>query len=119
MIWFLLQLFLPVWASSAGVGIQCEVLDAASPSKAYRGELKGIHYILVHHAREEDRQRLSELLRGHSGEEVVFIFKGRRYRGVIFRLPYCFGRGLILHTNPLDVKRKDSIEVIFAEPGGP
>lgn len=110
---------IPVWAFPQGVRVQCEVLDARGPSKAYRGELKDIRYILVHHAREQDRQRLSELLKGHSGEEVVFIFKGRRYRGVIFRLPYCFGRGLILHTTPLDIKRKDLIEVIFSGQEGP
>ena len=96
--------------------ISCEVLEVSGIVKSTSSPLKEIRYILFHHANSRDRVRLSEGLKAHSGEEVVFRVNGKEFKGILFRMPHCFGRGLIIHMHDLKVKKRDIIEVILPFP---
>jgi hypothetical protein len=99
-------------AFSSDSKVLCEVLEVSGTFKTSSGQLNNIHYIVLHHARDIDRQRLSKWLRSQSGKEIRFIIHGKTYRGVLCRLTHCFGRGLLIYTGDIRPKRKDIIEII-------
>jgi hypothetical protein len=95
------------------IKIQCEVLEASPAFTSSKPQLDGIRYVLLHHANAADRETLSRWLKAHSGTQVTFIADNKEYKGVLFRLAHCFGRGLLIHVADLRLERRDIIEVIF------
>ncbi len=99
--------------SEDGRVIECEVMEAAAVAKGAEIGLERLHYLLIHHAHERDRVELSKCLKAFNGREVEFAVKGIFYRGIIFRLSHCFGRGLLLYRGDFKVERKEIILVKF------
>jgi hypothetical protein len=75
--------------------------DAAGPSA-----------LLVHHATEASRSAFGAWLRANSGTSIICTLPdGRRFPARIFRVNGCFGRGLILTREIIDVQAKDVLGV--------
>jgi hypothetical protein len=68
--------------------------------------------LLVHHANAATRSAFSTWLRSNSGASIICALPdGRRIAARIFRLNGCFGRGLILTREILDVRAKDVLGI--------
>lgn len=95
------------------IKLPCEVMESSGALKSSSDKLNGVCYILLHHANNADRERLSKWLKAHSGTEVNFIFDNREYKGILCRLPHCFGRGLLIYSGDVTAKNRDIIELIL------
>ncbi len=102
----------PIFAGEK-IRIPCEVLEVSGKYDTNLEILRKMHYVLIHHANAADRETLSKWLKDRSGTEVVFIVKGIKYHGILCRLSHCFGRGLLIHMNNLNIKKRDIIEVVL------
>lgn len=89
----------------------CEVMEIGETRETTQDPLRNIHYMVIHHAKAEERDIFSKWLRGRKNNEIVFYFNGREHKGIIFRLSHCFGRGLIIFTEDIYIKEKDIIEI--------
>jgi len=68
--------------------------------------------LLVHHANAATRSAFSAWLRSNSGASIICTLPdGRRTAARIYRLNGCFGRGLILTREIIDVQPKDVFSV--------
>lgn len=79
--------------ASSAAEVACRALEVR------RDEAKTVTVVVFHHAGEKSRSPLSELLRAHSGAVVEVTAEGTpgvAWRGTVFRLKSCFGRGLLL-----------------------
>ena len=99
--------------SSEKIEIPCEVMEVSSSFTSSHPQLNAIRYILLHHANAADRERLSRWLKAHSGTEVTFIVDNREYKGVLFRLSHCFGRGLLIYMGDARPEKRDIIAVLL------
>ena len=108
-----------VWGQSAELTkLQCQVLEISGPLTTSTKALAAIRYAIVRHKNSDDRERLSTWLRTHSGAEVTFAAAdGRPHRGVLRRLRMCFGRGLLIFTDPVNLKEGETIVIDFSPPG--
>ncbi len=100
--------------SGDGKAIECEVMETAEVVKGCG--LQGTHLLLIHHARENERAELSKMLKAFSGKQTEFTVGHTHYRGVIFRLSHCFGRGLLLYRGDIKVEKGETILVEFPGP---
>ena len=83
------------------VAVMEAFLDSGGPSA-----------LMVHHATEASRSAFAAWLRASSGASIVCTLPdGRRIPARIFRVNGCFGRGLILTREVLDVRAKDVIGI--------
>jgi hypothetical protein len=95
--------------------LQCEVLEISGPSMATAKPLAVIRYVIVRQKNSDDRDRFSAWLRTRSGAEVTFeAADGRPHRGVLRRLRMCFGRGLLIFTDPVGLKEGETIVIDFS-----
>jgi hypothetical protein len=98
--------------------LECKVLEISGPSAPSTNPLAAVRYVIVRHKNPDDRERLSAWLRMHSGAEVTFAAAdGRPHRGVLRRLRMCFGRGLLIFADPVNLKEGETI-VIDLSSGG-
>ena len=68
--------------------------------------------LLVHHATASGRSDFGAWLRSHSGNSIICTLPdGRRISARIFRVNGCFGRGLILARDIIDVRAKDVLSI--------
>ncbi len=73
--------------------------------------------LLVHHANEATRAIFARSLQAHPTADVLIrTDDGREVPGTLFRVRLCFGRGLILLKNPLQIKERDVLTVIHQRP---
>ncbi|HDZ91800.1 MAG: hypothetical protein JRF51_08985 [Deltaproteobacteria bacterium] len=93
--------------------LQCEVMESSEVLGSSVARLNGVRYILLHHANAADRETLSKWLKSHSGTEVRFSFGHGKYKGTLFRLAHCFGRGLLIYNAPVRPVKRDIVEVIL------
>jgi len=98
------------------ITIPCEVMEVSKSFESSSSKLNGVRYILLHHAHSEDRETLSKWLKAHGGTEVTFIVNQKEYRGILFRLAHCFGRGLLIYVGDVRPEKRDIIEVILFPP---
>jgi len=110
----ILLFILPIFTGStyAKETVPCEIIEVScTPKTDYASS---VHYVIIHHKDERDRQRLSHLLKAHSGEQIFFeADDGSRHKGILRRLNSCFGRGIIIYLDNVRLKKKDIINVIF------
>ena len=112
---FLLSVPSPAY-SLEKIKIPCEVMEVSPSFTCSSSQLDGIHYILLHHAIDADRETLSKWLRASSGTEVTFIVNHIAYTGILCRLAHCFGRGLLIYVGDVRAEKRDIIEVILSPP---
>ena len=68
---------------------------------------------LVHHAKPEQRDSLSEWLRAHPHSSVRLNSKsGQETTATCFRVRLCFGRGLLLLDRQLSLREGDTLTLI-------
>jgi hypothetical protein len=95
--------------------LECEVLEISGPSTSSAEPLAAIHYAIVRHKNADDRERFSAWLRTHSGTEVAFAAAdGHAHRGVLRRLRMCFGRGLLIFAEPVQLEEGKTIVIDFS-----
>jgi len=99
--------------SSGEETLPCEVIEVSVPYRGKSEHLGSLHYLLFHHANSADREKLSVWLKENTGTDVTFIINGKRYKGIIFRMPHCFGRGLIIHKNDIRLKKRDIFKIVI------
>jgi hypothetical protein len=95
------------------IHLPCEVLEVSPVLHTDSSSLRGIHYLVIHHANAADRQTLSRWLKARSGYEVKFVVAGHQYSGVLCRLSHCFGRGLLIYSSNVRFKPRDIIDVVL------
>jgi hypothetical protein len=110
-----------LWVASPALALEnitipCEVMEVSKSFESSSSKLNGVRYILLHHAHSEDREMLSKWLKAHSGTEVTFIVNQKEYKGILFRLAHCFGRGLLIYADDVSPEKRDVIRVIFSTP---
>jgi len=98
------------------VTIAGEVFESAGPIQLNGSRLNGIRFSLLRHANAADRQKLSEWLKRHRQAEVQFVVDGSKYNGVLCRLAYCFGRGLLLYDADITIRKNDIINLVLPWP---
>jgi hypothetical protein len=54
-------------------------------------------------------------MKTHNGTEISFVFKDKKYKGVLFRLAHCFGRGLLVYTSDISPEKRDIIDILLPE----
>jgi len=112
---FLLLLVAVPAVAADEIKMPCEVLEVAGTPQVLSDTFKKIHFMVIHHANAADRGRLSKWLKENSGTEVTFSMRQRIHKGVLYRLAHCFGRGLLIYTDTINVKARDIIEVTLTE----
>ena len=114
---FLLLIFtIPVVPAADEIRMPCEVLEVAGTPHTQSDTFKKIHFMVIHHANATDRETLSKWLKANSGSEVWFSAHHREHKGMLYRVAHCFGRGLLLYTDRIDVKARDIINVTLDYP---
>lgn len=92
--------------------VPCEIIEVSCTPKTEFAS--SVHYVIIHHKNGKDRQRLSQLLKAHSGQQVLFETKdGLRHKGLLRRLNSCFGRGIVIYLDNIKLEKKDIINVYF------
>ena len=106
----LLLLALPVRAGEEV--LQAEVLEGSHAVEVPGAAHDEIRYLVLHHKQQKDQVRLSEWLRRHGGARMSFrTLDGAAHAAVLQRLKHCFGRGLLLYADAVDLQDKDVIEL--------
>jgi hypothetical protein len=109
LMWTLVVL-LPVWAQAQGLAIEAEVMEGSTVI-----ELPGavhVRYAILHHKNQEDQASLADWLRHHLDAHVSFQTRdGAAHPAILQRLKDCFGRGLLLYTDPVQLGAKDTIRL--------
>ena len=96
------------------ITIPCEVMEVSESFESSSSKLNGVRYILLHQAHSEDREILSKWLKTHSGTEVTLIVNQKEYKGILFRLAHCFGRGLLVYVGDVRPEKRDIIKVVLS-----
>ncbi len=100
----------PVCVQAQGLVVEAEVMDASSgielPGAAH------VRYAIVHHKHERDQANLAQWLRHHKDAHVSFQTRdGTSHPAVLQRLKDCFGRGLLLYADPVQLGAKETIRL--------
>jgi hypothetical protein len=90
--------------------IEGEVMEG-SPAIEVPGFASGqIRYAIVHHKHQKDQASFASWLRRSSGAQIAFeTLDGTAHRALIRRLDHCFGRGLLLYSDPVELRAKGVI----------
>jgi len=111
-LWILLSL-VPLCVQAQGLVVEAEVMEASSDI-----ELPGaahVRYAILHHKHERDQASLAQWLRHHKGARVSFQTRdGASHPAVLQRLKACFGRGLLLYADPVQLGTKETIRLSLA-----
>ena len=77
----------------------------------------GFRYAIVHHKQQGDQARFATWLRRHSGARVAFqTGDGAAHQAVMHRLDHCFGRGLLLYADPVQLQSKQVLRLRLQAP---
>jgi hypothetical protein len=99
------EFFLAWRSQSRSTSIEAEVIEVFSTSE-------GPSALLVHHASESTRNAFGEWLRAHDGARIACLLRsGTSIEGRIFRVKMCFGRGLVLMRQPVELRTKDVVDI--------
>ncbi|WP_447973283.1 hypothetical protein [Nitrospira sp. Kam-Ns4a] len=98
------------WSDPVELG--AEVLEGSQALTIPGLGAAAVRYAIIHHARQEDRERLSQWLQAHEAASVRFSGgDGAFRRALLQRLKHCFGRGLLLYGDPVSLREKEIIRL--------
>jgi hypothetical protein len=107
-----LLLLLTAPARAETLAMEAEVLEASHVVDVPGAGAGQIRYLILHHKHEKDQAPLSEWLHRYAGARMTFRTRdGTTHAAVLQRLKHCFGRGLLLYSDAVDLKEKDVIQV--------
>jgi hypothetical protein len=67
---------------------------------------------MLHHKHAKDQARLSDWPHRRDGAQIQLrTHDGATHAAALFRLKHCFGRGLLLYSDAVDVQAKDVITI--------
>jgi hypothetical protein len=108
-LWILL-LLVPPCVQAQGLVVDAEVMEGSSDV-----ELPGaahVRYAILHHKHQRDQASLAQWLRHHKDAHVSFQTRdGTSHAAVLQRLKDCFGRGLLLYSDPVQLAAKETIRL--------
>jgi hypothetical protein len=107
-----LLLLLMVPARAETLAMEAEVLEASQVVDVPGAATARIRYLVLHHKHQKDQAHLSDWLHRYAGARMTFQTRdGTTHAAVLQRLKHCFGRGLLLYSDAIDLKEKDVIQV--------
>jgi hypothetical protein len=90
--------------------LEAEVMEGSMDIVLPGPEPGRVRYAILHHKYQKDQPILSAWLRRHGGAHISFQTQdGTVHRAVLQRLKHCFGRGLLLYTDPVPLEAKTVI----------
>jgi len=114
----LIAAFAVIFAASvqaAELTLEAEVLEATTEVQLPALSSHPVQFLVLHHKHDQDQANLAAWLRQHGGAQVAFqTLDGTVHQAVLQRLKHCFGRGLLLYTDPVRLKEKDVIRLQLA-----
>jgi hypothetical protein len=100
-----------------GLILEAEVLEGSADIMLPGLTHNQVRYVLVHHKHQKDQATLATWLRGHGDARVSFQTPdGTVHQAVLQRLKHCFGRGLLLYTDPVRLEAKAMIRLRLEAP---
>jgi hypothetical protein len=92
--------------------LEVEVLEASAEVVLPGSAASRVRYSILHHKHAGDQALLSEWLRSHASARVSFeTADGASHQAVLQRLKHCFGRGLLLYTDPVQLSEKEVVRL--------
>jgi len=97
---------------AAELTLEAEVLEPTTEVELPALSPHPVQFLVLHHKHDQDQASLAAWLRQHGGAQVTFqTLDGTVHQAVLQRLKHCFGRGLLLYTDPVRLKEKDVIRL--------
>ena len=94
------------------LAMEAEVLEASRVVDVPGATTTQVRYLVLHHKHQKDQAHLSDWLHRYAGARMTFQTRdGTAHPAVLERLKHCFGRGLLLYSDAVDLKEKDVIQV--------
>ena len=113
-LWFVLA----APGQSQELALEAEVMEGSSAIELPGIAPKQLRYAVVHHKQQKHQARIAAWLRNHGGGRISFQTRdGVVHQAVLQRLKHCFGRGLLLYTDPVPLEAKDVIRLQLGAAG--
>ena len=106
-----LALWLAVAAHAGELVVDAEVMEGAAVE--LQGPTSGtVRYAVLHHKHQKDQAAFAAWLQQHGGAAITFQAKdGAAHQAVLQRLKHCFGRGLLLYSERVELQARDVIRL--------
>ena len=112
-----LVLLIAASVQAQGLALEAEVMEATTDVALPALAPHQVRYLVLHHKHQQDQASLAAWLQHHGGAQVSFQTPdGTLHQAVLQRLKHCFGRGLLLYTDPVWLKEKDVIRLQLDAP---
>lgn len=113
-----LSILMVAAAQSQELILDAEVMEGSSAIELPGIAPKQVRYAIVHHKQQKDQARIAAWLRNHGGARVSFqTGDGKVHPAILQRLKDCFGRGLLLYTDPVRLQAKAVIRLQLGATG--
>jgi len=113
----MLALLLAMSARAEGLSLEADVMERTTEVALPALSPHTVRVLVLHHKHEQDQASLAAWLRRHSGAQISFqTLDGPSHQAVLQRLKHCFGRGLLLYTDPVQLEEKDVIRLQLDAP---
>jgi hypothetical protein len=100
-----------------GLVLEAEILEGSADIALPGLTPNQVRYVLLHHKHQKDQATLAAWLRGHADARVSFqTLDGTVHPAILQRLKHCFGRGLLLYTDPVRLEAKAVIRLRLEAP---
>jgi phage-related protein len=107
-----LMVLIATSVQAQGLILEAEVLEGAADIALPGLNHDQVRYVILHHKHQKDQASLAAWLRRHGGTRVSFqTLDGTVHQAVLQRLKHCFGRGLLLYTDPVRLETKAVIRL--------
>ena len=105
-------------AQAEGLALDAEVLEGTTQVDLPALSAHPVRFVVLHHKHEQDQASLAAWLRQHGGAQVTFqTLDGTPHQAVLQRLKHCFGRGLLVYADAVQLKEKDVIRLQLDQSG--
>ena len=115
---FMAALVLLIAASiqAQGLALDAEVMESSADLALPGLTHDQVRYAILHHKQQKDQASLAAWLRSHGSTRISFqTLDGTVHQAVLQRLKHCFGRGLLLYTDPVRLEAKAVIRLRLGE----
>jgi len=105
-------LLMAMSAHAQALVLEAEVMEGSAEVALPGLAHARVRYAVLHHKHQQDQASLADWLQHHAGARVSFeTLDGTAHEAVLERLKPCFGRGLLLYTDPVPLKEKDVVRL--------
>jgi hypothetical protein len=105
-----------VSVQAQGLVLEAEVMEGSADIELSGLTPNQVRYVILHHKHQKDQASLAAWLRRHGAARVSFqTLDGTVHQAILQRLKHCFGRGLMLYTDPVRLEAKAVIRLRLEE----